>query len=180
MTEYDSFRAGELFGSAKLEPFSFTLDDFDATYTRGTHGGAPLRREGHRPDRPSPSRTQSIRSNHPLNVDGTKVFLVGHGYAPRFTVRDGNGDVVFRDSVAFLPQDGNFTSTGVVKVPDAHPAQLGFLARFLPDLRPSDRHGPISTFPRRTTPAVFCPRGRATSAWTPASRSRSTGSTPTT
>src|SRR3712207_7544547 len=37
-----------------------------------------------------------IRPNEPLVVGGTKVFLLGNGYAPRFTVRDGTGQVVLR------------------------------------------------------------------------------------
>ena len=33
--------------------------------------------------------------SHPLEIDGSRVHLIGHGYAPRFTVRDGNGDVAY-------------------------------------------------------------------------------------
>ena len=29
-----------------------------------------------------------IRVNHPLKVDGANTYLIGHGYAPRITVRD--------------------------------------------------------------------------------------------
>jgi len=48
--------------------------------------------------------------DEPLDVAGAKVFLVGHGYAPSFIVRDSTGAVVFDDAVVFLPQDGKFTS----------------------------------------------------------------------
>ena len=58
-----------------------------------------------------------LRVNHPLKVDGVKVFLLGNGYAPVFTVRDKAGEVVSQGPVPFLPRDGNNTSTGVVKVP---------------------------------------------------------------
>ncbi|MGI8612641.1 MAG: cytochrome c biogenesis protein ResB, partial [Nocardioidaceae bacterium] len=63
--------------------------------------------------------------NHLLDVDGSSVYLVGQGYAPEVTVRDGKGDVVFSGAVPFLPEDASYTSSGVVKVPDAQPAQLG-------------------------------------------------------
>ena len=42
--------------------------------------------------------------------------------------RDGNGDVAFSGPVVFLPQDGNFASVGVIKVPDARPYRLAFEA----------------------------------------------------
>ena len=74
-----------------------------------------------------------IRVNHPLQVGGTSVFLVGQGYAPVFKVVDAGGDVAFEDAVPFLPSDGTYTSTGVVKVPDARPEGLGFQGFFLPD-----------------------------------------------
>src|SRR5213078_1629076 len=63
---------------------------------------------------------------------GTSVFLVGHGYAPIVTVRDGDGNVAFQGPVVFLPQDGSFLSFGVVKAPDASPTQLGFEGYFFP------------------------------------------------
>jgi cytochrome c biogenesis protein len=96
-----------------------------------------------------------VRVNEPLVVDGTKVFLIGNGYAPHFTVRDGQGHVVFSGPVPFLPRDGNFTSTGVVKAPDARPAQLGFQAIFLPTAALDPQRGPISLFPDAKDPRVF-------------------------
>jgi cytochrome c biogenesis protein len=74
-------------------------------------------------------------------------------------VRDSSGAVLFDDTVPFLPQDGSFTSTGVVKVPDASP-QLGFTALFLPTTAVDDIRGPHSTFPEADDPSVFL------SAWT--------------
>jgi cytochrome c biogenesis protein len=88
-----------------------------------------------------------------LTVGSTKVYLVGHGYAPRFTVRDDEGHVVFDGAVPFLPQDGNFGSTGVIKAPDARPQQLGFSGFFLPTAVPSPQ-GFVSAFPGPKNPAV--------------------------
>ena len=59
-------------------------------------------------------------------IDGTTVHLIGHGYAPKVTVKDGDGKVAFSGPVVFLPQDGNFTSAGVIKAPDARPERLAF------------------------------------------------------
>jgi cytochrome c biogenesis protein len=55
--------------------------------------------------------------------------------------------------VPFLPQDANFLSTGVIKVPDAQPEQLGFSGFFLPTAT-IDELGPRSLFPAAASPAV--------------------------
>ena len=60
-----------------------------------------------------------LRVNHPLTIGGTDVFLIGHGYAPVITIRDGNGDVAYSGPTVFLPEDQSFQSFGVVKAPDA-------------------------------------------------------------
>jgi cytochrome c biogenesis protein len=62
--------------------------------------------------------------------------------------------VVLDDDVVFLPQDGNFTSTGVIKVPDSSP-QLGFQGLFLPTSAIDDIRGPHSVFPDADDPSVF-------------------------
>jgi cytochrome c biogenesis protein len=68
-------------------------------------------------------------------------------------VTDGEGTVVFSGPVPFLPQDANFLSTGVIKAPDALPAQLGFSGFFLPTAT-IDAGGPRSLFPDALNPAV--------------------------
>jgi cytochrome c biogenesis protein len=159
VSQYDDFEPGTLFDPSDLEPFVVTLDDFHATFARdGDQRGAPRSfdaqvtyQEG------AQGRPQSydLRVNHPLVVDGTKVFLVNHGYAPRFTVRDGNGDVAWSGPVPFLQQDGNFTSSGVVKAPDARPTQLGLEGLFLPTATVDPERGPRSAFPAPRNPGVF-------------------------
>jgi len=69
-------------------------------------------------------------------------------------VKDAKGEVVFHDSVVFLPQDGNFTSTGVVKVPDTVP-QLGLSGFFLPSAATDPVIGPHSTFPAADKPEAI-------------------------
>ncbi len=92
--------------------------------------------------------------NHPLNVDGVKVYLIGHGYAPVFRVTDGTGHLVFNGPVPFIPVSLNgLTSEGVIKVPDAHPQQLGFAGVFLPTT--VDVGGKLeSAFPAPYRPSV--------------------------
>jgi len=159
LTQYDSFKPGRLFGPDDLQPFSFDLEKFTVSFeAAGKQRGAPREFAAQVNYRAAPEdepASYRIEVNKPLEIDGSKVFLVGWGYAPRLTVRDGDGNVVLKDSVAFLPQDGNFTSTGVVKAPDARPQQLGLQAIFLPTTSVDPERGPISLFPAAVTPGLF-------------------------
>ena len=155
--QFDAFAPGRFHSDDALPPFSFTLDKFTAGYQRGGQQNGAAREFAAdvtlvRSPGQAPERT-TIEVNDPLEIDGVKVFLVGHGYAPTFTVKDAKGQVVFQDSVVFLPQDGYFTSTGVVKVPDTVP-QLGLQGVFLPSAV-VDEQGARSVFPAADDPAVF-------------------------
>ncbi len=158
LTQYDAWGAGRFVNPDDLTPFSFSLDDFAVDFERGdAQAGAPRLFEAdlsYRPTPDAPAQYERVEVNSPLQAAGAKVFLVGHGYAPRFVIRDSTDEVVFDDAVVFLPQDGNFTSTGVVKVPDAQPP-LGFSGIFAPTAALSQERGPFSTFPAPDYPAVF-------------------------
>ena len=81
------------------------------------------------------AKQQTVRVNHPIDMAGDRVYLMGNGYAPTITVRNPAGDVVFREDVEFLPQDTNMTSLGVVKVPDGLARAGGPRRLLLPDRR---------------------------------------------
>jgi cytochrome c biogenesis protein len=163
LTQYDDFSPGRGFSTQLLTPFSFTLDSFDATFLRsGPRTGQPDSYTADVTYRPSPDaaeQTKTIGVNRPLEVDGAKVYLLGSGYAPNFTVRDGKGDVVFSGPIASLPQDAAFTSMTVVKVPDAQPEQLGFNVTVAPTAPKSKNinpaTGPRSLFPEDDNPRVY-------------------------
>jgi cytochrome c biogenesis protein len=162
VTQYDSFSAGPLVDTGDLPPFSFTLDRFTVAFETGAEAGgrqlgSPRQFDAALTVRDSPgapARTLTVRPNHPLDVNGTRAFLVGNGYAPMITVTDGNGDVAFRGPVVTRPQDGNYKSVMVVKVPDATPRQIGLAGVFLPtyDL---DDGVPVSLFPQPLTPRLM-------------------------
>ncbi len=158
VTSFDSFSQGRLFNVSNLAPISFTLSQFNATYqTTGQQKGQPESFDAHVTWTASPgakAQTDDIQVNHPLESQGTKIYLLGHGYAPVFTVKDGKGTVVYSGPTPFLPQDSAFTSTGVVKVPDAQPTQLGFQGFFLPTTVIDPKLGPISVFPQAILPTV--------------------------
>lgn len=158
LTQYDAWGGGRLASADTIPPFAFTLEDFAVEFERSeAERGSPrlfeatveVQREPGGPINPD-----LIEVNYPLTIAGAKIFLVGHGYAPTFIVRDSSGATVLDDDVVFLPQDGNFTSTGVIKVPDSIP-QLGFQGIFLPTSAIDDIRGPHSTFPDADDPSVF-------------------------
>ena len=158
LTQYDAWGGGRLASPDGLPPFSFTLEEFRVEFERSeTERGSPRLFEAEvtaRAEPGAPEVTEIIRVNEPIAFDGAKIFLVGHGYAPRIEVRDADGRLVFDDAVVVLPQDGNQTSIGVVKVPDALP-QLGFQMLFLPTAAVDDVRGPFSSFPDADDPAIF-------------------------
>lgn len=158
VTQYDSFTPGRFYAAGKLTPFSFTLDDFTADYQRGgeQNGAArEFRADISLKATPTDEATkEQIEVNSPLRVNGTSIYLVGHGYSPEFTLRDAEGNVVWQDAAVFLPQDGNFTSTGVVKAPDATP-QIGIQGFFLPTVTADFSRGPKSIFPAADDPEVY-------------------------
>lgn len=130
LTQYDDFSPGRLLGVEDLDAFSFRVTDFDLEWLMsGPRAGMAQDFVAHldyREGRDGEQRSYDLRVNHPLTIGGTDVFLLGHGYAPHITVRDGNGDVAYSGPTPFLPQDqATFTSFGVVKAPDARPRQLG-------------------------------------------------------
>jgi cytochrome c biogenesis protein len=136
-TALDVFRPGRLVSASNLQPFSVALNSFNATYVRsGPQQDEPETFDAalHYSAAPnSPSRSYTLRVNHPLIVDGVSVYLIGHGYAPEFKVTNGAGHVVFNGAVPFIPiEQSGLTSEGVVKVPDATPSELGFAGVFLP------------------------------------------------
>ncbi|WP_235998090.1 cytochrome c biogenesis protein ResB [Aestuariimicrobium ganziense] len=156
ITQYDEFYAGALVDSENLPPFSLTLTEFTARFETGEvqRGAAREFRADVKVTANGTTADQVIEVNRPITVQGVNVHLLGHGYAARVTVRDGNGDIAWSGPVIFLPQDGNFGSSGVIKAPDARPERLAFEGWFLPTAT-VDEKGPRSLFPDAYNPELF-------------------------
>ncbi|MGB9012249.1 MAG: cytochrome c biogenesis protein ResB [Aeromicrobium sp.] len=158
LTQYDEFTSGALFDRQELPPFSLGLEDFAATFqVDGPQRGAPRSFEATGTVSRGTGNAEepfSIRVNHPLNVDGTSVFLVGQGYAPVIRVTGPDGQVVFDEAVPFLPADPTYTSNGVIKVAEAEPEQLGFQGFFLPTFVTGDNGATRSVFPSPLQPII--------------------------
>ncbi|MEU3662845.1 cytochrome c biogenesis protein ResB [Streptomyces sp. NPDC032940] len=165
LTQYDDFKSGNLFDpDHDLAPFSFTLKDFHGTYeATGPNRGTPRVYEAkvtYSEGADGAEKSKTVEVNKPLNIDGSKVYLVSHGYAPVLTVKDAKGDVVMdKQAVALLPLDGNVTSSGAVKVMDGYrnakgeKEQLGFNAFFLPTYG-GEGSTMLSTFPALINPML--------------------------
>jgi cytochrome c biogenesis protein len=137
LTQYDDFVPGSFTESEDLEPFSFDVDEFDIEWLmEGPRKGQAQKFVAHlsyREEPGAPEKTYDLRVNHPLSIGGTDIFLIGHGYAPLITVRDGNGEVAYSGPVIFLPEDqATFRSFGVVKAPAAEPQQIGLEGLLFP------------------------------------------------
>lgn len=177
---YDTFDPGPWVDTAALTPFTVTLDALDVSFERlagGAQFGAPrdftaTTRTTAAPGQPS--RVELLKVNGPLQFGGASVFLLGNGYAPVVTVKDAAGAVLYSGATPFLPRDANYRSVGAVKVPAATPAQLGFLAVFLPTAEQTYAQGPRSLFPDLLNPELAMtvyqgklnPPGRAASVYT--------------
>jgi cytochrome c biogenesis protein len=141
LPSYNSFNPGRFFSDQALEPFSIRVDSLDVAYeTKNENAvGTPLDYTAHvtTTGPGSASSTSTIKVNEPLSIGGTNVYLLGNGYAPTITVKNPQGDVVFTDSVPFLPQDARLTSLGFVKVPDGLAKQVGMIGFFYPTVAES-------------------------------------------
>jgi cytochrome c biogenesis protein len=136
LTQYDDFVPGSLFDPDGMDPFSFTVNRFDIDWlTSGPRAGMARGFDAHMTytDSPgAPEQSYDLRVNHPLTIGGTELFLIGHGYAPVVTVRDGQGNIAASGPVPFLPMGSDFFSFGVVKAADAKPGQIGLEGYFYP------------------------------------------------
>jgi cytochrome c biogenesis protein len=157
-SDLDEFYPGRLVTAADLAPFTLKLDSFNASYVNsGPQLGQPAAfnaQVSYSAHPGGPVKTDDIQVNHPLSVDGVKIYLIGHGYAPIFKVTGANGQVAYDGATPFISgTSGNFLSQGVVKAPDASPEQLGFSGVFVPTA--VDVSGTLeSVFPAADHPVV--------------------------
>jgi cytochrome c biogenesis protein len=151
----DEFHPGRLVTGSDLAPFSLALDSFSASYlTTGASRGQPDAFHAlvtYTASPGAPAQSFDLQVNHPLSVDSTKVYLIGHGYAPVFRVTNARGVVSYDEATPFIPANtGTMLSDGVVKAPEA---SLGFMGVFVPTA--ISVGGTLeSVFPAADAPAV--------------------------
>jgi cytochrome c biogenesis protein len=158
LSQYDEFSHGALFNAEAMQPLSFTVDDFKVSFiTSGPQIGMPSEFQADLTYTAAPGdapQSYPLQVNKPLSINGVNIFLIGHGYAPVVTVKDGDGNVAYQGPVVFLPENASFVSYGVIKVPDARPDQLAFEGEFYPTYAFTDATGPYSQFPDWLNPKM--------------------------
>jgi cytochrome c biogenesis protein len=159
VVDYDTFEKGAWFRPESLVPFSMTLDRFDSEFASDTVAFAQARDFTAHVTVTEPTgeqRPETVKVNHPLVVDGAKIYLQGNGFAPDITVRDAEGEVAFSGRVTFIPEDTMYTSRGVVKVPDVSPGldQIGLVGYFLPTAEINEDGSARSAFPQPVDPLL--------------------------
>ena len=160
LSSYDSFLPGPMTDPENLPPFTIGLQSMSATFedqVGGAQFGAPrsFTADVTTTERPGgPVSQAEISPNHPVTLDGADVFLLGNGYAPVVTVRDGSGAVLYQQATPFLAQDNVYTSVGAIKVGAARPKALAFSGFFLPTAEPTYANGPASVFPDDRNPEL--------------------------
>ncbi|QMU79493.1 cytochrome c biogenesis protein ResB [Streptacidiphilus sp. PB12-B1b] len=166
VTQYDDFFPSEFYTANSLDPFSFTLNNFQATYqTSGDQFGTPRTYAAHITYRIGSGGGKpvsgTIKVNDPLKIGSSNVYLTAHGYAPVVKVTNARGQVIFDGPTPCLPQDANVTSLCAIKIADDYittsgkSTQLGFSGFFAPTQSPSSTSGPQSVFPALDNPKLF-------------------------
>ena len=161
---YDSFRPGLRVDGTELTPFCLRVNDFRADYlpsgvadqfTAGIdyQSGADLDTGTWRP--------YTLQVNSPLRTEGDRVYLLGHGYAPVFTVTFPNGEtrtqtIQWRpvDELTLLSEGATkFDPPGVTDPAERRTKQLAITGLFAPT---QIVHGGVlsSRFPDLTDPGV--------------------------
>ncbi|MEE4025423.1 cytochrome c biogenesis protein ResB [Gordonia sp. PKS22-38] len=105
---YDSFRAGNLVDGTDLSPFCIRIDDFEATFLPNGQPDMYTAQVRYAEGTPSADAstwpTSTVRVNEPLRVAGDRVYVLGNGFAPTFTVTFPNGESRTQ-TVPFVPDE---------------------------------------------------------------------------
>jgi len=163
---YDQYFPGRLTTASSLQPFEIIVNRFTASYLPDGEPSAfhayvtSVARPGARP------RQVDLQVNHPITFGNANVYLLGHGYAVHFILRNAAGRQEFNAEVPCIPLElTDYLSQCVVKAPDTGvnvagpggssvPLQFGVLADFAPTAAYSLTRGLISTFPQPRLPRV--------------------------
>jgi len=151
LTQYDDFNPGSLFSTKQMDWFHFSIDRFAQQWVPST--GGQLMNTAFQSDLSyqtsptGPTKSYDLRVNHPLTIGSTEVFLIGSGYAPDITVRDGKGNTIYSGPTVFLPQDASYLSMGVVKAPNGEPAGIGMQGLFYPTEVTDTQGDPLNVRP---------------------------------
>ncbi|MEJ7650607.1 MAG: cytochrome c biogenesis protein ResB [Nakamurella sp.] len=166
-SQYDNFRPGLTVDGTDMQPFCVDLKTFDAKYS---DSGQPLDYSvglsyqfgsdpatGVNTDHFDP---YLLRVNEPLRMNGERLYLLGHGYAPEVQITFPDGQTRTA-SANFISNDPTLLSSGAIKITDPPGASLQDLTQRQLALRglfapTAFLHGEImtSSYPAATKPGL--------------------------
>ncbi|HEX4725996.1 MAG TPA: cytochrome c biogenesis protein ResB [Pseudonocardiaceae bacterium] len=161
---YDSFTPGLRVDGTHLDPFCLKVNDFTATYQPSgepEHYESNIQYQSGADLTTNTWRPYDLEVNSPLRTVGDRVYLLGHGYAPQFTVTfpDGQqrtGLIQWKpDDPTTLLSEGatKFDPPNVTDPSQVTKKQLAITGLFAPTAL--FQNGLItSTYPALTAPAV--------------------------
>lgn len=162
---YDSFDPGLRIDGSELEPFCLRVDDFDADYLPTGQAEEFRAQLSYQTAADLEAGVDTWRSyqlmvNQPLRIDGVRVYLLGHGYAPRFTVTfpDGQqrtGEIQWRpvDRATLLSEGATkFEPPGITDPEQRRTSQLAITGLLAPTTSGGDLV--TSVFPEPLDPEV--------------------------
>jgi cytochrome c biogenesis protein len=171
---YDSWKPGRFAAEGKVHPAPFCIDKLTKFTADYTADGEPKEFRAditYRRNVDAPQQRTSITVNHPLRLEGDRVYLINHGYAPSITVRMPDGSVR-HDTQVFIPSDATtFLSEGAFSElgKDGANEDIGISGLFAPT-PVDDGNGKIgSASPQVNDPelSVFVYRGDLTGSGLP-------------
>ncbi|TVT48829.1 cytochrome c biogenesis protein ResB [Amycolatopsis rhizosphaerae] len=161
---YDTFNPGLRVDGTRLDPFCVKVNDFNATYTavgQPLHYRADIQYQSGADLETGSWRPYQLEVNEPLRTAGDRVYLLGYGYSPRFTVTYPDGTTRTQttqwraSNQATMLSEGatKFDPPGVTDAAERRTRQLAITGLFAPS---SLLHGGIltSTGPGLVNPMV--------------------------
>ena len=158
VAQYDSWKPGRFAAEGKILPAKFCVDDlskFVATYTPDDEPLQFAADVTYRRSTSSAPEHARITVNHPLRIEGDRLYLIGHGFAPQVTITMPDGRVV-HDTAVFIPRnattyfsEGAFKETGK---PGTN-TDVGVQGFFAPT--PADNGGTITSISPQTRNPVL-------------------------
>jgi cytochrome c biogenesis protein len=109
VSQYDAWQPGRFAAQGKISPAPFCIDAMDKFTADYTDKGEPSKFAAditYRPERSAAPKHTTITVNHPLRLEGDRVYLIGHGFAPQVTIRMPDGSVR-HDTAVFIPQNAS-------------------------------------------------------------------------
>ncbi|MFJ4653001.1 cytochrome c biogenesis protein ResB [Nocardia sp. NPDC088792] len=163
---FDSFKAGNVNDGTGLTPLCVRVKNFKADYLSNGQAEmftSDIQYQSGKDLAAGTWRDTEIQVNHPLRVAGDRVYLQGHGFAPKFTVTFPNGQTR-TEAIQWKPDDGTtFLSSGVLRIDppggmypnedERRKHQIAIEGLFAPT---AFLHGSLltSSFPKMTDPMV--------------------------